>query len=60
MHGVQVGEDMPGNAHTMIGLKRLQNIEDCVGAVIDDKVEGALPLSSPSHTYVQKTADCGQ
>jgi O-methyltransferase len=36
------GRDWPTRAHTMIGLKRLANIRQCVEAVLDDKVPGDL------------------
>src|SRR5438445_12429727 len=34
------GEDWPLNAHTMIGLKRLDNLRQCVETVIADGVPG--------------------
>ena len=37
-----VGEDMPGNALSMVGLKRLENIQACVEAVLTDNVPGDL------------------
>jgi hypothetical protein len=37
-----LGEDMPENAMTMIGLKRLENIEQCVARVLEDNVPGDL------------------
>src|ERR1700761_6381779 len=36
------GRDYPINAETMIGHKRLDNIQDCVTNVIADKVPGDL------------------
>lgn len=36
------GEYWPGYADTMIGLKRLDNIETCVRSVISDDIEGDL------------------
>ena len=37
-----VGEDMPGNAMTMVGLKRLENIQACVETVLAEGVPGDL------------------
>jgi O-methyltransferase len=34
------GRDWPANADTMIGLKRLNNIEFCINSIIEDKIEG--------------------
>jgi len=34
------GLDWPASAETMIGLKRLENIEKCVGDIVREKVEG--------------------
>src|SRR5215470_17331532 len=34
------GRDWPQEAETMIGLKRLENIKECIKAVIADKVPG--------------------
>ncbi len=34
------GREWPARAHTMIGLKRLQNLKNCVQTVIDDDVPG--------------------
>ncbi|EWC63336.1 macrocin-O-methyltransferase [Actinokineospora spheciospongiae] len=36
------GEDWPTVAHTMVGLKRLQNVQDCVERVIADGIPGDL------------------
>ncbi len=36
------GQDWPMGAETMIGLRRLDNIEDCIAAVIRDRVPGDL------------------
>ncbi len=36
------GRDWPPTAHTMIGLKRLNNLQDCVETVLRDKVPGDL------------------
>jgi hypothetical protein len=36
------GEDWPLNAHTMVGLKRLDNLQDCVERVLADGVPGDL------------------
>jgi O-methyltransferase len=36
------GEDWPSLAHTMIGLKRLDNLQECVETVIKDEVPGDL------------------
>jgi len=34
------GHDWPLNAETMIGIQRLDNIEYCVGEILDQKIEG--------------------
>lgn len=34
------GKDWPSTAHTMVGLKRLDNIEECMTRVLDDGVPG--------------------
>lgn len=36
------GQDWPARAESMIGLKRMTNIQDCIAAVIKDKVPGDL------------------
>jgi demethyldecarbamoylnovobiocin O-methyltransferase len=36
------GRDWPANAHTMIGIKRLENIQQCVEDVIANNVPGDL------------------
>ena len=36
------GADWPANAFTMIGLKRLNNIEFCINSILDDNIEGDL------------------
>jgi O-methyltransferase len=36
------GQDWPIDAHTMIGMKRLNNIQLCVESVLEDKVPGDL------------------
>jgi O-methyltransferase len=36
------GLDWPVRAKTMIGLKRLDNIEYCINTIIEDKIEGDL------------------
>jgi hypothetical protein len=36
------GEDMPGNAFSMIGLERLDNVQQCIETVLKDKVPGDL------------------
>jgi O-methyltransferase len=36
------GLDWPSRAESMIGLRRLQNIEDCIAAIIKDDVPGDL------------------
>lgn len=36
------GEDWPASALTMIGMKRLNNIESCVHSVVNDNIEGDL------------------
>jgi O-methyltransferase len=38
----QNGRDWPTEAETMVGLKRLQNLEWCVSRVIEDRVPGDL------------------
>jgi len=37
-----VGRDWPARAESMIGLKRMENIEHCVQSVLDDDVPGDL------------------
>jgi len=37
-----IGEDWPSQAKTMIGLKRLNNVEFCVNAVLENNVKGDL------------------
>jgi O-methyltransferase len=36
------GMDWPANAKTMIGYKRLSNIEGCIRAIVKDNIEGDL------------------
>ena len=36
------GEDWPSNAHSMIGLRRMENLQQCVESVIADNVPGDL------------------
>lgn len=36
------GKDWPKRAHTMVGMKRLQNLSDCVKSVIENNVPGDL------------------
>src|SRR5580704_17414565 len=36
------GRDWPSDAETMIGLERLQNIQECVTSVIEQGVTGVL------------------
>lgn len=36
------GEDWPAHAHTMVGLKRLDNVQHCVEDVLANKVPGDL------------------
>jgi len=38
----QQGEIWPGYADTMIGVKRLQNIQDCIETILSQNVEGDL------------------
>lgn len=38
----EVGGDWPSRAVSMIGLKRMQNIQDCIAQVMQDGVEGDL------------------
>ncbi|WP_426960170.1 TylF/MycF/NovP-related O-methyltransferase [Muricoccus radiodurans] len=38
----EVGADWPPRAHTMIGLRRLENIQSCVEAVLRDGIPGDL------------------
>jgi O-methyltransferase len=42
LRGAPEGENWPSHAHTMIGLPRLNNIQDCVEAVLRDNVPGDL------------------
>ena len=37
-----MGEDMPGNAMTMVGLKRLGNVQQCVTAALQEGVAGDM------------------
>ena len=37
-----VGEDMPGNAMSMIGLKRMDNLQECIQTVLDKNIPGDL------------------
>jgi hypothetical protein len=37
-----IGGDWPPRAHTMIGLKRLDNLQQCVEAVLRDEIPGDL------------------
>ena len=36
------GEDLPANAMSMIGIKRLNNIQECIESVVADNVPGDL------------------
>lgn len=36
------GEDWPSVAHTMVGLRRLDNLQSCVETVLTDKIPGDL------------------
>ena len=36
------GEDLPANAMSMIGIKRLNNIQECIESVVADDVPGDL------------------
>lgn len=38
----EMGEDWPEFAHTMIGMKRLENIQYCIETILRDGVEGDL------------------
>ncbi len=38
----EVGRDWPSRAESMIGLRRMENIQQCVQAVLDDDVPGDL------------------
>ncbi len=38
----EVGRDWPARAESMIGLRRMENIEQCVQTVLDDDVPGDL------------------
>lgn len=38
----QVGKDNDPRAHTMVGIRRLTNIEVCIERVLDDRVRGDL------------------
>lgn len=42
LDAVQNGSYWPARAHTMIGYKRLNNIQHCFESVIKDKIEGDL------------------
>lgn len=42
VYAVDNGEYWPARAHTMVGMKRLTNIQECFEAVIRDKVPGDL------------------
>jgi O-methyltransferase len=35
-----LGRDFPSFAHTMVGIKRLDNVQDCIDKVIEDGVPG--------------------
>jgi hypothetical protein len=37
-----VGEDMPSQAHSMVGVRRLENIQHCIENVLRDNVPGDL------------------
>ncbi|GAA3836844.1 hypothetical protein GCM10022226_68490 [Sphaerisporangium flaviroseum] len=36
------GLDWPSKAHTMVGLRRLDNVQQCIERVIDDRIPGDL------------------
>lgn len=36
------GKGWPGNAHTLVGMKRLDNIQQCIETVIHEDIEGDL------------------
>ena len=38
----ELGRDWPARAHTMIGLKRLDNLQSCVETVLQDGIPGDL------------------
>lgn len=38
----EIGGDWPSRAVSMVGLKRMQNIQDCITKVMEDGVEGDL------------------
>jgi O-methyltransferase len=38
----EAGRDWPAVAHTMIGIKRLDNLQDCVERVLSAKIPGDL------------------
>ena len=40
----EFGRDVPSQAHTMIGLRRMDNIQYCVEQVLKDQVPGDLKL----------------
>ena len=42
LDGSQKTEDIPANGMTMIGLQRLNNIQECVSNIISGKIEGDL------------------
>lgn len=42
LHARQMGHDWPSRAESMIGLSRMENIEQCVAGIITDDVPGDL------------------
>ena len=36
------GRDQPSHAHTMIGLRRLDNLQQCIETVLSDNIPGDL------------------
>lgn len=38
----ETGRDVPGRAETMVGLKRLDNVQRCVETVLNEKIPGDL------------------
>ncbi|WP_131746326.1 TylF/MycF family methyltransferase [Frankia sp. Cppng1_Ct_nod] len=38
----QNGQDWPRLAHTMVGMKRLNNLHECIDTILDDQIPGDL------------------
>ncbi len=41
-HLREIGQDWPSRAESMIGLRRMRNIQDCIAAIVADDVPGDL------------------